>query len=322
MSTRHPRRPDVTGLDLVGGPEPLTLTLAEHDPGWADTFREHRARILTALEGRDVVVEHIGSTSVPGLAAKPVVDVVVVVEDITAEEDYLGPLLAAGYVLRVREPGHRLVRTPERDVHVHVYGRGDQAVEDYLLLRDHLRQEGSDRTLYESVKRDLVARRWDDTNDYADAKTEVITAIKERARAARGVRRVLFVCVRNGGKSQMAAGLARRAFGAAGLDVTVSSAGTAAGTTLNAQSVDSLLEVGVDVSEVVPRQLTDDDVRSADLVVVLGSEARVEPVGGTPVEVWETDEPSARGIEGIERMRLVRDDIAARVDRLVERLRR
>ncbi len=322
MSTRRPRRPDVTGLDLVGGPEPLTVTLAEHDPRWADAFAEHRARILTALAGQDVQVEHIGSTSVPGLAAKPVVDLVVVVDDVTAEEDYLDPLLAAGYVLRVREPGHRLVRTPERDVHVHVYGHGDRAVEDYLLLRDHLRRNQSDRNLYESVKRDLVARRWEDTNDYADAKTEVISAIKERARSARGIRRVLFVCVRNGGKSQMAAGLARRAFGEAGLETTVSSAGTAAGTTLNAQSVESLREVGVDVTGEVPRQLTQDDVRSADLVVVLGPQARVEPVGGTTVEVWETDEPSERGIEGIERMRLVRDDIAAQVGGLVERLQR
>ncbi|MEW9265068.1 low molecular weight phosphatase family protein [Kineococcus endophyticus] len=120
----------------------------------------------------------------------------------------------------------------------------------------------------------------------------------------------------------MAAGLARRAFAEAGLDVAVSSAGTAAGTTLNAQSVESLLEVGVDVTAEVPRQLTEDDVRSADLVVVLGAEAHVEPLGDTPVEVWETDEPSARGVEGLERMRLVRDDIAARITGLVERLRR
>ena len=110
----------------------------------------------------------------PGLAAKPIVDVVVAVDDVTAEEDWLEPLLAAGYVLRVREPGHRLVRTPERDVHVHVYDRGAPAVADYLLLRDHLRRDDDDRALYERTKRDLLARRWDDMNDYADAKTDVI----------------------------------------------------------------------------------------------------------------------------------------------------
>jgi arsenate-mycothiol transferase len=134
--------------------------------------------------------------------------------------------------------------------------------------------------------------------------------------------RVLFVCVRNGGKSQMAAGLMRHAAEQRGLAVRVSSAGTRAGTSLNAQSVESLAEVGVDISAARTHQLTDDDVRAADLVVVLGGEARVDPVDGTPVEVWETDEPSARGIEGMERMRLVRDDIAARVDELVGRLSR
>ena len=130
------------------------------------------------------------------------------------------------------------------------------------------------------------------------------------------VPRVLFVCVKNGGKSQMAAGLMRRATG----DVVVESAGTRAGTALNALSVRSLAEVGVDISHETPRQLTPDLVRAADLVVVLGSEARVEPGDGTPVEVWETDEPSTRGIEGDERMALVRDDIAARVDELARRL--
>jgi GrpB-like predicted nucleotidyltransferase (UPF0157 family) len=85
----------------------------------------------------------------------------------------------------VREPGHRLVRTPERSVHVHVYEQGAAAIDEYLLLRDHLRTDAADRELYASVKRDLLGRRWDDMNDYADAKTEVISAIKARARAAR-----------------------------------------------------------------------------------------------------------------------------------------
>ncbi|TXR56126.1 arsenate-mycothiol transferase ArsC [Quadrisphaera setariae] len=132
--------------------------------------------------------------------------------------------------------------------------------------------------------------------------------------------RVLFVCVRNGGKSQMAAGLMRQSAERHGLDVRVSSAGTRAGDELNALSVASLAEVGIDISTSRTRQLTDDDVRAADLVVVLGREAHVDPVGGTPVEVWETDEPSQRGIEGVERMNLIRDDIAARTDALVQEL--
>ncbi len=121
--------------------------------------------------------------------------------------------------------------------------------------------------------------------------------------------RVLFVCARNGGKSQMAAALLEARAGAA---VDVSSAGTDAGTSLNALSVASLREVGIDIADRRPRQLTAAAVAEADLVVVLGREARVEGAG-TPVETWETDEPSERGIDGLERMRLVRDDIADRV---------
>ncbi|MBI9113724.1 GrpB family protein [Sanguibacter suaedae] len=183
---REPRRPDVTTLDLVGGVEARELRLHDPDDRWAAEYETHRRRILDALAGHDVDVEHIGSTSVPGLAAKPIIDIVVVVDDITAEEDYLDALLAAGYELRVREPGHRMVRTPARDVHVHVYERGATAVDDYLLLRDHLRTDVDDRDLYERTKRALLTRRWEDMNAYADAKTDVIVAIKGRARAARG----------------------------------------------------------------------------------------------------------------------------------------
>ncbi|ROS77126.1 GrpB family protein [Cellulomonas sp. PhB143] len=179
------RRPDVTGVELVGGPERLEHQLQGYDGRWADAYLEHRGRILEALGASDAQIEHIGSTSVPGLAAKPIIDIVVAVDDITAEEDYLDALLSAGYELRVREPGHRLVRTPVRDVHVHLYERGDPAVDEYLLLRDHLRSGPTDRALYESTKRALLSRRWDDMNDYADAKTEVITAVKARARSAR-----------------------------------------------------------------------------------------------------------------------------------------
>ncbi len=119
----------------------------------------------------------------PGLAAKPIIDVLVTVPDITAEEDYLEPMMAAGYVLRVREPGHRMVRTESRDVHIHVLESDDPAAADYLLLRDHLRVDESDRALYESTKRELAKQDWPDMNAYADAKTGVIRDIKRRARA-------------------------------------------------------------------------------------------------------------------------------------------
>ncbi|MDP9026580.1 MAG: GrpB family protein [Actinomycetota bacterium] len=178
-----PSRPDVSEVELIGGPEAVQLSLQDYDERWVSIYLAHRRRILAALAEMDVDVEHIGSTSVPGLAAKPIVDIVVTVDDITAEEDYLDALLVAGYELRVREPGHRLVRTPARDIHVHVLQRGDPAVDEYLLFRDHLRSDANDRTLYENTKRALLGQQWDDMNDYADAKTDVIVAIKKRARA-------------------------------------------------------------------------------------------------------------------------------------------
>lgn len=128
---------------------------------------------------------------------------------------------------------------------------------------------------------------------------------------------VLFVCVKNGGKSQMAAGLMRHL---AGESVDVYSAGTKPGPAINALSAQSLLEVGVDISAEHPKPIDPDLVHAVDIVVTLGREAHVEPVSGTRFENWDTDEPSERGIEGIERMRLVRDDIATRVQRLADQL--
>ncbi|MDR6555674.1 arsenate-mycothiol transferase [Arthrobacter pascens] len=124
---------------------------------------------------------------------------------------------------------------------------------------------------------------------------------------------VLFVCSKNGGKSQLAAGLMKQL---AGGSVTVFSAGTRPATSLNPQSVDSLAELGIDITGEHPKAVTDEALAAADVVVVLGTEAKLEPREGTRFEFWETDEPSARGIEGMERMRLVRDDIKSRVQAL------
>lgn len=131
---------------------------------------------------------------------------------------------------------------------------------------------------------------------------------------------VLFVCVKNAGKSQMAAALMRRA---AGDEVAVTSAGTAPGSGLNQLSADTVAEDGATFEGERPKQLTGDMQRAADRIIVIGAEAQVEAVDGqtADVEVWETDEPSRRGIEGEERMRLVRDDIGRRVDALVTELR-
>lgn len=128
---------------------------------------------------------------------------------------------------------------------------------------------------------------------------------------------VLFVCVKNGGKSQMAAGLMNLE---AGADITVTSAGTHPGKAVNALSAEVLLDLGVDIRDEKTKLLTEDAMRAAGHVVVLGTEAHVPAVDGVTVEVWETDEPSLRGIEGRARMELVRDDIHARVKDLRQRL--
>ena len=128
---------------------------------------------------------------------------------------------------------------------------------------------------------------------------------------------VLFVCVKNGGKSQMAAGLMTKV---AGDTVQVYSAGTKPGTAVNDLSAQALAEVGVDITGNTPTLIDPQLVRDVDLVITLGREARVDPVVGTRFENWDTVEPSERGIDGIERMRLVRDDIAARVADLLDRM--
>ena len=128
---------------------------------------------------------------------------------------------------------------------------------------------------------------------------------------------VLFVCSKNGGKSQLAAGLMNQL--AAG-NVTVYSAGTKPGKSLNPQAVESLAELGIHITGEHPKPVTDEVLDAVDAVIILGTEAKLAPHGGTHVEVWGTDEPSERGIEGMERMRLVRDDIKARVEKLYAEL--
>ncbi len=169
-------------LEFFGAPETDKLVLVEHDPGWSSQFVAHAERIRSVLGDIARGLHHVGSTAVPGLAAKPVIDMLLLVDDITADEDYVEPLVAAGYVLRVREPGHRLLRTPERDVHLHVHEPGDPEVDRLLLFRDRLLDDAEDRSLYEATKRELITQEWTHMQEYADAKDDVIALIRSRAR--------------------------------------------------------------------------------------------------------------------------------------------
>ncbi|AGF72255.1 low molecular weight phosphatase family protein [Corynebacterium halotolerans] len=130
---------------------------------------------------------------------------------------------------------------------------------------------------------------------------------------------VLFVCVGNGGKSQMAAALAEKhAVG----QLEIHSAGTKPGTRLNAESVEAIAEAGADMSHGHPKGVDPQLLREVDRVIVLGADAQLElpdDARGT-LERWVTDEPSHRGIEGLGRMRLIRDDIDARVRTLLGEL--
>lgn len=174
---------------LIGGVEKAQIKLLDSDPNWPKKFETHAGRIIEALGPAALRVEHIGSTSVPGLAAKPIIDILVVVQDSADESTYLPQLEAAGYRLRVREPDwneHRMFRTPERDVHVHIYSEGCPEIERYLIFRERLRQNIEDRNRYERRKRDLASKEWPDMNAYAEAKTEIIESIIASAQAEGG----------------------------------------------------------------------------------------------------------------------------------------
>jgi GrpB-like predicted nucleotidyltransferase (UPF0157 family) len=169
----------------VGSLEHLPVVIRDYDPAWPGRFRAEAQRIRTALGDRALQVEHIGSTAVPGLAAKPIVDVLVVLNDPADEASYVPALEASGYELRVREPAfwqHRMLRTPARDVHVHVLPPESPEIERHLLFRDRLRDDAAERELYESAKRSLAARDWPTLQHYAEAKTAVIEGIIARAR--------------------------------------------------------------------------------------------------------------------------------------------
>ena len=172
---------------LIGGMESPVIEIVDYDPGWPRRFTREAAKIHAALSGHAQLIEHIGSTAVPGLAAKPIIDILLVVGDAADEGAYLPALEAAGYVLRVREPDfheHRMLRTPANDIHVHVFSPDSPEIERYLLLRDWLRRDAADRELYARTKRDLAAQRWPSVDHYAEAKSEVIEAIIARATAA------------------------------------------------------------------------------------------------------------------------------------------
>ena len=172
----------------VGGlpPKNQDVVVADYDPIWPHWFESAAFRIREALGDKALEIHHVGSTSVRGLPAKPLIDVNLVVIDTTDEDAYVPPLEAIGYELRIREPDwyeHRMLRGFDPPVNLHVFNPGCEEVETMLVFRDWLRTHDDDRDLYARTKRELAAQKWEYVQNYTDQKTAVIQQILARARA-------------------------------------------------------------------------------------------------------------------------------------------
>lgn len=167
-------------------PHNSTIYLAPYDPEWPSQYAELAAKIRAALGSDVLLLEHVGSTSVPGLSAKPKVDIILVVADSSDEPSYVPRLEAAGFTLRIREPGwheHRMLKAPGIRCNLHVFSEGCVEIERMLLFRDWLRSHPEDKRRYEEAKHRLAAQTWEYTQNYADAKSGIVEEILARARA-------------------------------------------------------------------------------------------------------------------------------------------
>ena len=177
----HPldNRPPLTEKPPAG-----RILIVDHDPRWPELFRREADRIRAVLGSRALRIEHTGSTSVLGLVAKPIIDMLLVVTDSADEETYVPALEAAGYLLRIREPHwyeHRMFNGPDTELNLHVFSSGCPEIDRVLMFRDWLRNNAADRDLYARTKLALARKEWKHVQHYADAKTVVIEAIIARA---------------------------------------------------------------------------------------------------------------------------------------------
>lgn len=165
-------------------PHNAPIVLAPYDPAWPQLFVREADRIRTVLGDTALRIEHVGSTSVPGLTAKPIIDILLVVADSADEPSYVPAMETAGYVLRIREPDwfeHRLFKGPDTDINLHVFTAGATEIDRMLRFRNRLRDSDADREYYARTKRELARRTWRHVQHYADAKTEVVREIMSRA---------------------------------------------------------------------------------------------------------------------------------------------
>ena len=167
------------------------ILLKEYNPAWATRYEEERRKISQALGQDGVAIEHVGSTSVPGLCAKPILDILLLVKDASDEGSYVPTLVEAGYTLRVREPdwfGHRMLKGTFPEVNLHVFSSGCAEAQRMLDFRDWLRTHEDDRNLYANTKRNLAQQTWRYVQDYADAKSDVVRAVFRHLSASYPIR--------------------------------------------------------------------------------------------------------------------------------------
>jgi GrpB-like predicted nucleotidyltransferase (UPF0157 family) len=159
------------------------IVIVDPDPSWPAEYERESERILAALGGLVVRIEHVGSTSVPGLPAKPIVDIDVQVPDSADEDAYVPALVGAGYRHVLREPwwnGHRMLVRTDGGVNLHVFQAGSPEPLRHLLFRDWLRSHPDDRDLYAAAKRRLAVETADDPDSYNLDKNAVIDDIYSR----------------------------------------------------------------------------------------------------------------------------------------------
>lgn len=173
-------------------PEPPPEVVA-YDPAWPAVYADLEARIRAVLGARVLEIHHVGSTSVPGLAAKPVIDIDLIVADPDAEDAYIPPLVAAGFVHRIREPwwwGHRVLRLDDPLVHLHVFDFTSPEAVRHRLFRDWLRQHRDDRDRYAAAKNEASAASaalGEHAMEYNARKQDVVREIYARIFAATGL---------------------------------------------------------------------------------------------------------------------------------------
>ncbi|WP_179825500.1 GrpB family protein [Nocardiopsis aegyptia] len=169
--------------NLVNG----RVHIIPYDPKWPYLFKREAERVRQALGDRALRIEHVGSTAVPGLPAKPCVDILLVVADSSDEPAYAADLEAAGYSLVIREPAwfeHRVLKGPDVNLNLHVFGQGCEEADRMIRFRDRLIADAGARERYTARRKELAERTWQSVQDYADAKSDVIEEILAEAAAA------------------------------------------------------------------------------------------------------------------------------------------